>query len=69
MPIDRGNEVLDVSEAAELLRVSRDVVYELLKSGSLPGRKVGREWRMSRSAILSWLDGNGDGARHMSDSS
>jgi hypothetical protein len=30
-------------------------VLRLLRSGKLPGKKVGREWRLSRSAILSWL--------------
>jgi excisionase family DNA binding protein len=37
-------EFQDVKMAAELLTVSADTVYDLFKSGELPGRKVGRKW-------------------------
>ena len=37
---NRASEVLDVKMAAELLTVSLDTVYDLFKSGELPGRKV-----------------------------
>jgi excisionase family DNA binding protein len=36
----RTSEVLDVRMAAQLLTVSLDTVYDLFKSGELPGRKV-----------------------------
>ena len=38
-------DILDVHRAAEVLTVSVDTVYDLLKSGQLPGRKVGRKCR------------------------
>ena len=41
---------------AALLGVSVDTVYDLLKSGELPGRKVGRTWRTTRSAVLRWME-------------
>jgi excisionase family DNA binding protein len=50
-------EVLTGSDAAELLRTDEQTVEELAESGSLPGRKVGDEWRFSRAAILEWLSG------------
>lgn len=49
------DEVLTLEEAAALLKVSETLVYQLARSGSLPGRKVGREWRFLRSALLEWL--------------
>jgi len=49
-------EVLDVHGMAALLGVSVDTVYDLLKSGELPGRKVGRTWRTTRSAVLRWME-------------
>src|SRR5262249_17843971 len=49
------SEILDVRGAAEALGVSERLVLRLLRAGKLPGRKVGREWRILRSAILEWL--------------
>jgi excisionase family DNA binding protein len=54
----RAAEILDVRLAAELLTVSPDTVYELFKSGDLPGRKVGRKWITTTSAVLRWVEGS-----------
>jgi len=63
--------MLTGDEVARLLRVSRDTVYRLAARGELPGRKTGRIWRSTRSAIEDCLsedacagssrDSNGDG--------
>ena len=37
---------------AELLSVSPDTVYDLFKKGELPGRKAGRKWLTTRTAVL-----------------
>ena len=50
-------EVLTVEQAAELLLVDADTVRTLAREGTLPGRKVGREWRFARTALLRWLGG------------
>lgn len=42
---------LSVAEAAEALGVSADVIRRRLAEGSLPGRRVGRDWRLPRSCI------------------
>ena len=31
-------------------------VYDLLASGQLPGRKVGRKWLTTRSAVMRWIE-------------
>lgn len=49
---DTDDCVLDVDGAAELLHLGRDTVERELRAGALPGRKVGREWRISRRALL-----------------
>ena len=51
-------EVLTVEQAAALLQVDADTVRALAREGDLPGRKVGREWRFSRAAVLAWLGGD-----------
>jgi excisionase family DNA binding protein len=52
-------EVLTVEQAAELLQVDADTVRTLAREGTLPGRKVGREWRFARAALLRWLGADG----------
>ena len=51
-------EVLDAAQAAELLAVEPAAIEELAEKGELPGRKIGGEWRFSRSALLAWLGGS-----------
>jgi excisionase family DNA binding protein len=48
-------EVLNVDQAAEFLGFSAYTVREKARSGEIPGRKVGREWRFSRDQLLEWL--------------
>ena len=50
-------EVLDLRETAEMLRVAPGVVRELAESHRIPGRRIGNDWRFSRSALLDWLKG------------
>ncbi len=50
-----SREVLLVGEAALLLRVSTKTLMKLARSGEIPGRKVGRAWRFSRTEVMAWL--------------
>jgi excisionase family DNA binding protein len=52
-------EVLTLAEAGDLLRIEPDQLAKLAASGEVPGRKLGEEWRFTRSALLQWL-GNTD---------
>jgi excisionase family DNA binding protein len=56
----RSTEVLDVQMTAQLLTVSTDTVYDLFKSGELPGRKVGRKWLTTRAAVLRWIESSSE---------
>ena len=59
-PVLRASEVLDVEMTAQFLTVSSDTVYDLFKSGELPGRKVGRKWITTRSTVLRWLESSSE---------
>lgn len=48
-------EYLNVSETADLLRVSNQTVYNMIREGRLSPTKVGREWRFLRKSIESLL--------------
>src|SRR5256886_7025256 len=42
----RGPDVLTVEQLAELLQVDEKTVRSLAAKGELPGRKLGRHWRL-----------------------
>jgi excisionase family DNA binding protein len=48
-------EILNVEEAAALLGVSIKTFNKVLHSQDLPARKIGREWKFSRQALIDWV--------------
>lgn len=50
-------EIMDATEAAAFLKVGERTVRELARKGQLPARKVGKEWRFSRSGLIRWVNG------------
>lgn len=48
--------VLDVEDAARLLRIGRNTIYELVGRNEIPHRRLGKQIRFSRSALMRWLD-------------
>jgi excisionase family DNA binding protein len=51
-----SKEWLSVSDICDYMRVSSYVVTSLLRSGELPGVKVGREWRVARVDLEEWIN-------------
>ena len=50
-----GDAVMTLEEAAAFLKVSETTVYQLVRSGELKARKVGREWRILKSQLVEFL--------------
>ena len=48
-------EILNLQEASGFLQVGERTLLKLLREEHIPGRKIGREWRFSREALLTWL--------------
>jgi excisionase family DNA binding protein len=46
---------LTAREAARLLKVSADLVYEAANRGEVPHRRLGRRMLFSRVALVGWL--------------
>lgn len=59
------NDVLSMEEACALLGVGEKTMIRVLREEHLPARKIGREWRFSRTALLQWL-AEGDSADYAS---
>lgn len=50
-----ASEILNFAEAAALLGVSEKTLAKVLHHENLPARKVGREWKFSRKALIDWV--------------
>jgi len=51
-------EWLSAEEVAQYLGISTSNLYSLVQQGRIPGHKVGRMWRFSRSDIDIWIKAN-----------
>lgn len=51
----RDCQTIDVLPVCDLLKMSRTHVYNLLKSGRLPGRKIGGQWRIPVDGLRRYL--------------
>jgi excisionase family DNA binding protein len=50
-----NNEILNLEQAIALLGVSEKTLIKLLREEHIPARKIGREWRFSKEALINWL--------------
>ena len=50
-------DVLNLTEVADLLRVSNQTIYNMIRDGRLKAHKFGREWRFLRKDIESFMGG------------
>lgn len=48
-------EILDSRAAAKLLHVHLTTIQDLARRGQIPGRKVGKDYRFLKSALIQWL--------------
>lgn len=51
-----ASDVLDVKQAAALLRISDDTLYGEVAGNRVPHRRLGKQIRFSRAALIRWLD-------------
>ena len=52
----RGKHLLEVADVAEYLGVEQTTVQRWCREGSLPGMKIGKEWRIRREALERFLE-------------
>ena len=51
-----SKESLNAIEVAEILNITKNTVYELVKRGELPGYKVGKKLRIDRSDVDNYIE-------------
>lgn len=49
------NDILNLEQACELLGVSERTLIKLLREEHIPARKIGREWRFNKKALVEWI--------------
>ena len=59
-----NDDILNLEQAVEFLGVSEKTLIKLLREEHIPARKIGREWRFSREALLRWL-ASGDSVNYI----
>lgn len=58
--LEKYPDVIDITDLCKILRISRRLAYRLMKEGRIPYRKLGREYRISKKALMNYLEGNDD---------
>lgn len=49
------DEVLTVTDVAEILFIGRNTVYELLNEGDLRGFRIGKTWRIPKASLEDYI--------------
>ena len=49
-------QVMTIDDLAAYLQVAKSTLYKLAQEGKVPGQKVGKHWRFSKTAIDRWLE-------------
>jgi len=49
------SELMTLIEVAEYLKIAKRTAYGWVKSGELPGFKVGNAWRFDKADIQKWV--------------
>ena len=50
------NEIMDLRELGEYLKLSKSTLYKLAKRGDLPSCILGRQLRFRKSKIDAWIE-------------
>lgn len=53
--MSRADRLLTLAEVAAELGLSHETIYRLVRSGQLPGLKVGTQWRFDRTQLRAYL--------------
>ncbi len=49
---------LTLRDLAEYLQVSKEKIYHLARSRSIPAYKIGSQWRFKRKEVDKWIEEN-----------
>ncbi len=50
-------EILTLQQAAEMLQISERTIQRMLKTGEIPGARIGGQWRFDRQQLRAMVRG------------
>lgn len=50
------DEVFTLEEAAAFLKATEYSIREAAKTGKIPAKKIGGQWRFTKKTIMEWLE-------------
>ena len=54
-----SKEIMTIEEAARYLQIGKRSLYNLVKSGKIPGKKVLNKWRFEKESLRTWVGEKG----------
>ncbi len=66
-PQVKNSDVLDVAEAAALLKVSKETIYKRVRDNAIPHARLGRKLLFHKPTLTQWVADGGDRANTDSD--
>lgn len=49
------SDILDVKDLCAILRIGRKKAYQLLRSGEIPYRKIGRNYKIPKEMVIKFI--------------
>lgn len=56
--LDNYHDVLDIKDMCNALRIVRKTAYRLLHEGVIPHRRIGRNYKIRKDAVIAYLEQN-----------
>lgn len=53
--IPSGEQVLNIDEVADWLRIPKSTLYKLCSDGEIPAAKIGKHWRFNQGLVVDWI--------------
>ena len=53
--LEKFGDVLCIEELCEVLQIGKNSAYRLLQTGELSARRIGRIWRIPKTAVIDFL--------------
>lgn len=53
--LEEYNEILKPSEVCEILLIGKNTLYDLLNTNELVGYKSGKNWRITKQALINYI--------------
>ncbi len=50
------NEILSTDEVCEILFIGKNTLYKLLKSEEIIGYRMGKNWKITKQAVINFIN-------------